>query len=891
MRKCLSLLLTIVMLIWVIIIPVSAKADIAKTALSFSMTEEEFRVYTEKKNLLSDSFTRYAASNSEEDYYYANLIRLSDFTALEAYEVTQGSFEWGYSNSLEREAWISVEPIEVGAMHGVAIGSVNFEERFEKYLPKLIVGVWACRLDDPASFERYTNVSTIDINIEYDPKNYVISSFTVYVVLEDHPYYDPSHIELRDQKVAQIVHEANKKDNQYEALMYIHDYLALNGEYDNDSVSAEPDTDKFYYAHSSMGILNNNLGVCESYAKAFKIICDALGNPPDNAIITSATHMWNIVKLKGEWYCVDVTWDDEGGSIVSKEYFLCGDPDIIDGDSQEHIPDGTYCDAPNYAESAYEHRDEVPTLEAPTAWAEICLDYVRLCWSSVLGASSYEIYRREYVDSEWSEWSRISRYGKRNELCDIDVVSGVKYQYKVRAIKDYSYGYYSNDVEITYLGMAEITSTNEVLGIKSSWNKLGGADGYIVYRKEHVSYGWTQYKELGKCSEPFYVDTDTISSRDYQYAVRAYSSESKGDLSEGKVVRRLAVPEVTVSADANGIVVTFQPVAGANSYILYRKQLNGSGWSGWKTLATTSSYTYEDTKVKSGVTYKYTARAVCFDYQSSFKESATLKFLTTPKVKVSTDNKTITASWSKVEGVSGYTVYRREKVSGKWSGWTKLKNTAQLKYVDKVAVAGKEYQYTVRAYSGSDTSTFIASSVVIMLSVPKVTISNAAGGVKVDWKKVAGAKNYIIYRRTYSGGKWSGYTRLGTTTGISYTDKKAVSGAIYQYTVRAVYGSYISSYKASASLKYLATPKVTVAAGKSRVTVKWNKISGASGYTLYQRVYNGKTWSGWKAVKNTTARSYTDKSVSKKYKYQYTVRAYSGSYKSAFTASATVTCK
>ena len=28
---------------------------------------------------------------------------------------------------------------------------------------------------------------------------------------------------------------------------------------------------------------------------------------------SSEDHAWNMVKLDGAWYCVDVTWDDPGG--------------------------------------------------------------------------------------------------------------------------------------------------------------------------------------------------------------------------------------------------------------------------------------------------------------------------------------------------------------------------------------------------------------------------------------------------------------------------------------------------------------------------------------------------------------------------------------------------
>ena len=77
-------------------------------------------------------------------------------------------------------------------------------------------------------------------------------------------------------------------------------------------------------------------GVCEAYSRAYKYILDDLGI--ENILVTgtavnstgaSEEHMWNYVKVNGNWYAVDVTWDDPivvGGGTLSEEakhkYFL-----------------------------------------------------------------------------------------------------------------------------------------------------------------------------------------------------------------------------------------------------------------------------------------------------------------------------------------------------------------------------------------------------------------------------------------------------------------------------------------------------------------------------------------------------------------------------------------
>ena len=55
---------------------------------------------------------------------------------------------------------------------------------------------------------------------------------------------------------------------------------------------------------------------------------------------------------------------------------------------------------------------------------------------------------------------------------------------------------------------------------------------------------------------------------------------------------------------------------------------------------------------------------------------------------------------------------------------------------------------------------------------------------RITWNKTSGANGYSIYRKI-SGGK---YSLIATVTGngtVTYTDKKAVTGKRYVYTVRA----------------------------------------------------------------------------------------------------------
>ena len=89
-----------------------------------------------------------------------------------------------------------------------------------------------------------------------------------------------------------------------------------------------------YWAHNIEGLVNTaySKGVCECYAKNFKLICDSVGLETIMATgigqsgSSSGGHAWNYVKLEEKWYGMDVTWNDTSASMMNKngKYFLKG---------------------------------------------------------------------------------------------------------------------------------------------------------------------------------------------------------------------------------------------------------------------------------------------------------------------------------------------------------------------------------------------------------------------------------------------------------------------------------------------------------------------------------------------------------------------------------------
>lgn len=145
--------------------------------------------------------------------------------------------------------------------------------------------------------------------------------------------------------------------------------------------------------------------------------------------------------------------------------------------------------------------------------------------------------------------------------------------------------------------------------------------------------------------------------------------------------------------------------------------------------------------------------------------------------------------------------------------------------------------------------------------------------VKVSWKAYKNATGYDVYRKTASGS----FKKLKSVTGTSYTDKTALTGTAYYYKVRAksskwgttIYSKDSASKKATTKLGQVTLKSVTV--GKKQATVKWSKVSGATGYKVYRATSkNGK----YKAIKTVKSTSYKNTKLTKGKTYYYKVRAY-----------------
>ena len=111
-----------------------------------------------------------------------------------------------------------------------------------------------------------------------------------------------------DSIVRSAVAECNSKTDgsEYEKALWLHDWLLDQLEYDK--------TLKWSSAESA---LTRGLGTCQSYESAYAKLLTAAGIENSETRDTYDGHTWNAMKLDGQWYQTDCTWDDSSNNWYS----------------------------------------------------------------------------------------------------------------------------------------------------------------------------------------------------------------------------------------------------------------------------------------------------------------------------------------------------------------------------------------------------------------------------------------------------------------------------------------------------------------------------------------------------------------------------------------------
>ena len=255
-------------------------------------------------------------------------------------------------------------------------------------------------------------------------------------------------------------------------------------------------------------------------------------------------------------------------------------------------------------------------------------------------------------------------------------------------------------------------------------------------------------------------------------------------------------------------------------------------------------------------------------------EAVQVAVLAAPEVKIANTKAGIELTWSAAANADSYVVLRK---AGTADRWEKIADTAKTAYVDSNVTENTVYTYAVQSVSKVGTSAYTGQSVtrktpITTLATPAVTLGNASTNVTLKWKRIAGSKQYVIYRKAGNAKAW---TKIATVKTLSYADRQVKSGVKYTYAVRASGDYAISSYKAKTiyrvsgqDIDFFNSP------AKAKINVKVLKDSTATGYQVqYSKnsAFKGTKTLTFAGVKNT---SLTFKTAGAGTKYFVRVRSY-----------------
>lgn len=626
-----------------------------------------------------------------------------------------------------------------------------------------------------------------------------------------------------------------------EIVLAYHEYLTSTvayayEDYFNGTIAAN-------HGYDMYGALVKHSCVCQGYAETMFYLLREAGLSCAIASSENINHAWNIVKIRGNWYHIDATWDDPVWDMPGRsyhDYFLVSFDTMNKNTLINHTKDRT--DMVVSAQWGDTYTTAVDTTyESGKFWngIEKAIFYKDGYWYSISEGSSKTSFN-------------INKYQYSTNINKVLYSGTAKWTTP-------SGGYYPGVYSSIYLrgdnlyfttpdslNKIDITSTNviptELINIRTQYNSSTGNNLYAFGEQ----YGKLVYFITDSPNIKKTKDSSNSSKYNKEYAEYTF--------------------EMCISHKWDAGVVTKEPTYTSTGTKKYT--CTNCGETKIETIAklVCTSHVWDSGKVVTAPTYKTEGikKYTC-------KNCGTTKTETIAKL-VCTEH-----AWDagvmtkqptyKTEGTRKYTCTN--------CGETKTETIAKLVCTTHAWDNGtvtKKATYTatgVRKYT-CKTCGAAKQVTIARLKLAKVTVKSAqqAGAIKLTWNKASGASGYKIYRRTAKGRYVCIKTVKSGTT--SYLDKTVKSGNRYYYCVKAYNGNVLSGYT-EASILYIKAPVVTVRKSAQGVKLSWKKSAGAKKYIVYRKTPTGK----YRAVKTVTAKtlSWTDKTAKKGQTYYYIVKA------------------
>lgn len=351
-----------------------------------------------------------------------------------------------------------------------------------------------------------------------------------------------------------------------EKIKKIHDYLCNKVDYYDNTVVLGANS-----CHSAYSALIGGKTVCQGYATAFYALCIQAGISarcvpgiayPSGAL--SGNHLWNVVKLGGKWYNMDVTWDDQTASSagIVYYYFLKNNATFHKDHKRFYYYDRTrqqkqYLTSAQVtafnADCPMTDTSYTDSVGRPVVKSAVSTGYnsIKLKWNKVDTATGYYVYYATSQSALSSSSPVVIKGGNVTSLKVAGLVPGQTYYFKMRAYSDLFSSVtskYSTVISqkpmLSKVVLNQPTSSNGK--VKVSWAKVNGATGYRVTlncKKGSRNYTKNLSIAAGTATTQKVTLTGISVGTACTISVRAYITRSDGKQIGGS---RSAIKTVTV---------------------------------------------------------------------------------------------------------------------------------------------------------------------------------------------------------------------------------------------------------------------------------------------------------------------------------------------------------
>ncbi|MBP1578853.1 MAG: leucine-rich repeat protein [Oscillospiraceae bacterium] len=317
---------------------------------------------------------------------------------------------------------------------------------------------------------------------------------------------------------------------------------------------------------------------------------------------------------------------------------------------------------------------------------------VTLTWDKVTNATKYVVY--SYVDNKSVQLGTCTA----NSYVAKNLTNGKRYGFYVKALVNGAWSDWSTADLVYATPSAPSTKPQNVKAaagnkqVTLTWDKVTNATKYVVY-----SYVDGKYAQLGTCTANSYVAKNLTNGKRYGFYVKALVNGAWSDWSTADLVYATpngpTKPQNVKATAGNGeVTITWNTVAGASKYVVYR-YADGK----YAQLGTCTANKYVATGLTNGKEYGFYVKALVNGAWSDWSEDdlvyATPNGPTKPQnVRAKAGNGQVTITWNAVNGASKYVVYRY--ADGKYA---QLGTCTTTSYTAEGLTNGKEYGFYVKA--------------------------------------------------------------------------------------------------------------------------------------------------------------------------------------------------